>query len=167
MRSLTFSEIDSLWEKMAVIDPDDMSEMMKIIGERQPYVISYLLGITDDILSDPEREIVLYMGLVILRIIQRLGIKYEKIPLETLLEKEENNFRMLEYLGGEPDTEFTETVGKIMDKYSQSELLRYIIDRIMEESLNAGDIVGDHIGIMVIYLKTFIDCFDAAEQLTQ
>lgn len=166
MRSLTFTEIDSLWEEMADIDPEDVPELMKVIGKQQPHVVSYLLGITDDILSDPEREIVFFMGVVMLRVIQGLGIRNEEISLELLLEKEGTNFRMLEYLAGEPDTEFTDTVGKIMDNYNQSELLRYIIDRIMEEPLNDTEIENDHIGIMVIYLKTFIDCFDAAAQQT-
>jgi hypothetical protein len=167
VRSLTFTEIDSLWEEMAAIDPEDIPELMTIVGEQQPHVVSYLLGITDEILSDPEREIVFFMGVVMLRVIQGLGIRNKEISLETLLEKEKTNFRMLDYLAGEPDAEFTDTVGKIMDNYNQSELLRYIIDRIMEEPLNDTGIVNDHIGIMVIYLKTFIDCFDAAAQQTQ
>lgn len=166
MQSLTFDEIDSHWEEMAAIDPDEVPVLMRNIGKLQPHVVSYLLGINDDILSDPEREMVFYLGVVIWRILDRLGFRHDEISLETLLEKEEKNFSMLEYLAGEPDAEFTGTVGRIMDNYNQSELLRYIIDRIMEEPLNDTEVVNDHIGIMVIYLKTFIDCFDAAAQQT-
>ena len=166
MRSLTFEEIDTLWEETAAITPDDVPQLMRRIGKLQPHVVSYLLGINDDILTDPEREIVFYLGVIILRVLQGLGFTYVEIPLESILEKEEKNFRMLEYLAGEPDAEFTGTVGKIMDNYNQSELLRYIIDRIMEEPLTGAEMIEDHVGIMVIYLKTFIDCFDAATQQT-
>ena len=166
MRSLTFDDIDPLWEEMAAIEPDQVPELMHHIGEVQPHVVSYLLGINDDILSDPEREMVFYLGVIIWRILDRIGFRYDEISLDTLLEKEETNFKMLEYLAGEPDAEFTGTVGRIMDNYNQSELLRYIIDRIIQEPLNDAEMVDDHVGIMVIYLKTFIDCFDAAAHQT-
>jgi hypothetical protein len=67
---------------------------------------------------------------------------------------------MLEYLAGEPESDFLDTVEKIIGKYNQQVLLKYIIDRLMDEPQRGAEIREDNIGMLVIYLKTLIDCVD-------
>ena len=71
---------------------------------------------------------------------------------------------MMEYLAGEPESEFTDTVEKIMETYSQSELLRFIIEKLMEEPEKGVELREDTIGMIVLYLKTIIDCIDTVQK---
>lgn len=160
MRKLTFEEIDSLWSAKADMELEEAPQLVEKMGEAQPYALSYLLAIDNEILQHSEREIVFFMGILIWYVIDSLNITVPELTIDHLLEIEEKNFQMLEYLAGEPDEEFMETVGKIMEKYNQPVLLRYVIDRIMEEPEKDIEINQNHIGMMVIYLKTFIDCID-------
>jgi hypothetical protein len=160
VRPLSEIEVDFLWRQKEDMDPDEAGILVERMSNNQPNVLSYLLATGSDILDQPEREVIFYMGVLLWYVIDTLGFVIPEISLESLIETEEKNFTMLEYLAGEPESEFLETVGKIMDSYNQSELLRYIIDKIMEEPQGDVEISENHIGVMVIYLKTFIDCID-------
>ena len=160
MRQLTYDEIDALWREKADMEPEEAPYLVERMGQQQPYVVSYLLATGNEILIPSEREVVFYMGVLIWYVIDSLKITVPEISVDQLMEIENKNYQMLEYLAGEPDSEFMETVGKIMDHYNQSVLLRYVIEQIMEEPEKSIKIIDNHIGIMVIYLKTFIDCID-------
>lgn len=101
------------------------------------------------------------MGMMVWYIAEKTGEVIPEISAELLEEKEKVNIKMLEYLAGEPEAEFFETVETIMSKYRQAELLRYIIDKLMEEPQKGVAIHEDNMGIIVMYLKTIIDCIDS------
>ena len=161
MRQLTYDEIDALWRDKADMEPEEAPQLVEKMGQQQPNALSYLLATGNEILIPSEREVVFFMGVLVWYVIDSLKIILPEITLDQLLETENKNYKMLEYLAGEPDSEFLETVDKIMEHYNQSVLLRYVIERIMEEPEKDIEIIDNHIGIMVIYLKTLIDCIDS------
>ena len=162
MRPLTFEEIDSHWNLNSNLTPSEAPRLIEKMKENQPDAFSYLLSSGNDLLEPPEREVVFYTGVIIWYIIDSLHITLPTLKLAAIFEKEETNIRMLEYLSGEPDVDFNDTVDKIMNTYNQSVFLRYIIDRLLEEQRADSGINRNHLGMIVIYLKTFIDCIDAA-----
>ncbi len=139
----------------------EVPQLVEKMGIEQPNALSFLLAAGTETLSPDEHEVVFFIGVMLWHVIDTLGITISEIPMDLLYSNEEKNYRMLEYLAGEPETEFMATVSKIMEHYNQSVLLRYVIDAIIEEQDNEIEINENHIGIMVIYLKTFIDCLDA------
>jgi len=158
---LPFETIDNCWKSMENIDIDNVPELVNTLGKEQPYMLAYLMANGNDILSRQEHETFFFMGVMIWQIVKRSVLSIPEIS-DAMLEKyEEKNFSMLEYLDGESETEFNDTVRIIMDKYHQAELLQYIIERLMEEPDKWVDIDSDNMGIIVIYLKTIIDCLDA------
>ena len=161
MRPLSETEFSYLWENKEDMNPAEAPELVEALSRSQPDMLNYLMATGGDILEQSEREVLFYMGVLLWYVIDTLGFNIPLIQLETLVENENKNFEMLEYLAGEPETEFMATVQKIMDHYNQAELLRYIIEKIMEEPHRDVPVLEDHIGIMVIYLKTCIDCIDA------
>ena len=160
MRSLVVEEIDPLWRNKEEMEPEDSPRLVELLERKQPNVLSYLLATGGDILEREERMVVFFMGVLLWYVIDSLEIKVPEIPLESLVETEAKNFEMLEYLAGEPDSEFMSTVEKIMAHYNQSPLLQYIIGKIMEEPQKDMLVSESHIGVMAIYLKTVIDCID-------
>jgi hypothetical protein len=157
LRSLTYDEIDTLWQQKADMELEDAPRLVEELAAAQPSVLNYFLAIGDNLLSNSERQIIFFMGVLIWYVINQLEDTIPEISLDQLLENEEKNLRMLEYLAGEPDGEFLVTVEKIMDTYEQSTLLIYVIERILEEPEKNIEIIDDHVGMMVIYLKSFID----------
>ena len=164
MRTLTSDEIAPIWMAKEDMEPEEAPRLVERLERRQPNLLSYLLATGGDILEQEERSVVFFMGVLLWYVIDSLEIEVPEIPLEMLVSTEEKNFEMLEYLAGEPDSEFMSTVEKIMDQYNQSDLLHYIIGKIMEEPEKDVQVSENHIGVMAIYLKTVIDCIDTITQ---
>ncbi|MBN1576018.1 MAG: hypothetical protein JW913_05665 [Chitinispirillaceae bacterium] len=161
MRPLTYDEIDTIWQKKADMELEEAPQLVEKMSKAQPYALSYLMAAGNELLIPSEREVIFFMGVLIWYVIDFLDIELYEITLDYLLENEEKNYKMLEYLAGEPDSEFMKTVEKIMERYNQSVFLRYVIERIMEEPKKDIEIIDNHLGMIVIYLKTFLDCIDS------
>lgn len=158
---LTYEEVDNSWNEMGELDLDDVPRLVNKLGKEQPYILTYLMATGSDILNQPEREMLLFLGVMIWHIVSKIVPDAPEISGDILDYSEEKNMEMLEYLSGEPETDFMDTVAKIMSKYHQSELLRFIIDRLLEEPDKGIELSEDNIGMIVIYLKTIIDCLDS------
>jgi len=113
-----------------------------------------------DIFNQDERELLLYLGVVVWQIMSQGSTPLPKIKEKTLDKTENLNMKMIEYLKGESDTGFIDTAKTIINSYSQPEVLKYVIEALMEETEEGCLIREENKGIMAIYLKTIIDCFN-------
>ena len=162
MEILTTEMIDQQWRSIENIDLDEVPLLIEMLGKDQPFILTYLMATGADVLNQKEREVLLFMGIMIWNITKDCAkIKKVEISTQELYLNEEKNISMLEYLAGEPESDFLKTVEKILTKYHQNSLLKYIIDRLMEDlNEDAAGIREENIGMIAIYLKTIIDCFD-------
>lgn len=161
MEILNFEQIDQRWHEMEALELDSIPEIIDSLGKFQPYILAYLMATGNEILDQNEREALLFMGVMIWHIVSSATPDIPEVSGELLDEKELKNISMLEYLSGEPEPEFMDTVDKIIGNYHQSELLKYMIDRLMEEPEKGVTISENNVGMIVIYLKTIIDCLDS------
>jgi hypothetical protein len=160
VQNLTFEEITKSWNKLEELELDDIPQFVDKLGHEQPFVLTYLMTTGSDILNPKEREALLFTGLMIWHISTLKRLKIPEISSEMIDEKESKNIKMLEYLAGEPESDFMETVNHIMTKYPQAELLKFVIDKLMSDPEDDVEIREENIGMIVIYLKTIIDCLD-------
>lgn len=137
-----------------------MPKLINLMSKEQPFILTYLMAIDNVILNQDERELLFYLGVVVWQIMSQGSTPLPKVTQETLDEVEESNTKMLEYLEGESETSFIETVETIVKNYNQPEVLRYVIEALMEESDEESLIRDEYKGIMMINLKTVIDCLD-------
>lgn len=163
MVSLSLDEIELLWQEMSAMKREDAPQLIEMMKMSQPDTVTYLLASGEDLLNPEERELIFFMGVLIWRVVTTLRSDIPTINMSQLIESESKNITMLEYLDGEPDGDFFSTVETIMAGYNQSELLRYVMKRLVEESDASGKSNNDHVGIIVIFLKTFIDCLDVTD----
>lgn len=161
MIALTFIDIDKSWRELEKLDLDDAPALIDNLGKEQPYMLTYLMATGNDILTQPERETLLFMGVMVWQIVSKSISKYPEIDITMLYDKETKNLSMLEYLAGEPETDFLDTVELIMTNYHQAELLQYTIDQLLEQPEKGVELSDENIGMIVIYLKTIIDCLDS------
>jgi hypothetical protein len=161
VKTLSAEIIDERWKSIENIDLDQVPDLITDLGRSQPYVLTYLMATGSDLLNQKEREMLLFLGIMVWNISRKQISEHKEIPSEDLFSCERKNILMLEYLSGEPENAFLETVEKIMSKYHQHFLLKYIIDRLIEDIKEGDcDIREENIGIIVIYVKSLIDCFD-------
>lgn len=160
MKYLDIETIEASWNSMEDLDPDTIPALVDELGHKQPFLLTYLMATGHDILSEQESEALLFMGVMIWQILNRIYNNIAVISGNDLDSHENKNIQMLEYLAGESESDFLDTVEKIMSKYHQPELLRFIISKLNEEPDRGIELSDENMGMIVIYLKTVIDCFD-------
>ncbi len=160
MHFLSRETVEKTWDELHYQDMEQLNALIEDFSQKQPYILAYLMATGSDVLTEEDRETLVFMGLTIWKIVENNFPDVPKIEGDILDQKEEQNMKMLEYLAGEPESEFMDTVDIIMKKYPQSDVLRFVIDEIMDEQESMISPDKDNIGIVVIYLKTVLDCFD-------
>jgi hypothetical protein len=160
MNIISSEIVEQTWQEMNTLSAAKISSLINKLTKEQPIVLAYLLAVGDDIFNQDERELLLYLGVVVWKMMSQGDRPLPKVTEEQLDEIEEKNIKMLEYLEGEPDTDFIETVAMIVNDYKQQEVLKYVVEALMEETEEDALITDENKGIMMIYLKTVIDCFD-------
>ena len=159
MEPISGEIVEKTWKKMAGMSPLEAEKIGSLMQKEQPYVLVYLLAVGDaNNFTQDEKEVLLYLGTVVWQIMSQGNTPLPKVTDKMLDEVEEKNMKMLEYLDSEPEGSFIESVEKIFANYNQKNVLRYVIETIMEDKECL--IRDEYKGIMAIYLKTIIDCFD-------
>jgi hypothetical protein len=134
---------------------------MDEMGKAQPNVLAYLLAVDHDILNQDERELLLYLGVVVWQIMSQGPHRLPRVTQKALDEAEMRNAEMLEQLQKGPEAGSLDAARRMVDSYGQPELLRFVIEALMEEPEEGCLIRGVNTGIMMLDLKTVIDCLDA------
>lgn len=160
MKELDIETIEASWNSMEDLDTETIPSLVNELGYKQPFLLTYLMATGHDILSLQEREALLFLGVMIWQIINEIYSDIQVISGDKLDSNEHKNIQMLEYLAGESESEFLDTVEIIMSKYHQPILLRFIITKLVQEPERGIELNDDNMGMIVIYLKTVIDCFD-------
>ncbi len=160
MNPISSDIVEKTWKKIGGMSPLELPKLINLMTKEQPLILAYLMAVDNEILNQDEQELLLYLGVVVWQIMSQGSTPLPKVTEGILDEVEESNIKMLEYLEGESETDFIETVEKIIGNYNQPEVLRYAIEALMEESAEECLIRDEYKGIMFINLKTVIDCFD-------
>lgn len=156
--------VEKTWDKLQTLSFEQIDSLIEDFSTKQPYVLAYLMATGSEILTEEDRETLVFMGLTIWKVVSDHVTQIPEINDEVLDRNEQGNMDMLDYLAGEPESEFMNTVDLIMNRYSQGELLKFIIYKIVDEKENALSPTQENVGLVVIYLKTVLDCFDEVVQ---
>jgi hypothetical protein len=145
---------------MSEMPPEQGPKLMQQMSQEQPLILTYLLAVDEDAFNQDERELLLYVGVVIWKIMSRGETPIPEITEKILDAAEDKNIIILENLQGESDGDFLQVIAAMLENYNQVEVLRYVVEALFEDDEDDVDIREDNIGLMFIDLKTVIDCFD-------
>lgn len=160
MNKISSEIVERTWQTMSVMSPTKVPKIIDQLTGQQPTILAYLMAVGHDILNQDERELLLYLGIVVWKIMSQGNTPLTTVTEKTLDSVEDSNMKMLEYLEGESQTGFIDAVAVVIKNYNQPEVLKYVIEALMEETEEECVIRDENKGMMMIYLKTVIDCFD-------
>ena len=160
MNKISAEIVERTWKEMSTMSPLNYPKLINKFSKEQPFILTYLIAVDGQQFNEDERELLLYLGVVIWMMMSRGNNPLPKVTEKIIDDAEEKNIKMLEYLEGETETDFYETTDTILQDYNQPEVLRYVVEALMEDDDEDVDIQEENIGLMMIYLKTVIDCFD-------
>jgi len=160
MEPISSEIVERTWRKMSTMPLKEFLKLVSLMQKQQPFVLVYLSAVGHKIFNQDEQEQMLYLGAVIWRIMLQGNKPLIKVTGDILDEAEKENIKMLEYLADGSETDFIDTTKKIINNYPQSEVLKYVVEALMEEPEEEYPIRDESKGYMLIYLKTIIDCFN-------
>lgn len=150
--------VEHTWTLIGEMEDEELAQLMNDVGETQPFLLAYLLSIGDEGFNQEEKDLLLFLGVSVWKMMSQGKGKLPIITEEALAEVEANNIKMLEYLSGESESNFLKTTTTILDAYNQPHILRYVIEEIVDEDVSL--ISDENRGMIFIYLKIMIDCLD-------
>jgi hypothetical protein len=161
-KSISADVVERTWQRIAGQSAKDAQKLVNRMSKEQPVVLAYLMAVDNDIFNQGERGVLLFLGVVVWQIMLQGTRPLPKVTDKILDKAEAGNLKMAEYLRGEKtEAGFEEATRKIIGSYKQPEVLRYVIEAIMEDTEESSPIREENKGIMLLDLKTVIDCFDA------
>jgi len=152
--------VERTWKRIGTLSPRSVPKLIQQMAKEQPIILAYLMAVDDDIFNQDERELLLYLGVVIWQIMSQGAQPLPEVTERILDDAEAKNVKMAEYLQGETEGGFEETTRTIISNYRQPEVLRHVVEALMEEPEEGCAIPDENTGIMLLDLKTVIDCFD-------
>jgi hypothetical protein len=161
-KSILADVVERTWQRIAGQSAKDAQKLVNRMSKEQPVVLAYLMAVDNDIFNQGERGVLLFLGVVVWQIMLQGTRPLPKVTDKILDKAEAGNLKMAEYLRGEKtEAGFDEATRKIIGSYKQPEVLRYVVEAIMEDTEESSPIREENKGIMLLDLKTVIDCFDA------
>ncbi len=152
--------VEKTWKRVASLSPRRAPALIERMSKEQPVILAYLLAVDHDLFNDDERQLLLYLGVVVWQIMLQGSQSLPMVTEDRLDAAEASNVKMAEYLERESEEGFLEATRIIIENYGQPEVLRYVVEAIMEEPEEGCVIREESKGIMLLNLKTVIDCFD-------
>lgn len=161
MNTISAEIVEQTWVEMNQMNPEEMIRTVTELSEEQPELLVYLMGAADEVFNQDEREMFIYVGTAVWQMMRRGERALQMISEEDIFEAEDRNIEMLEKMAEESPGDFMAMTGKMLSEYNQIEILRYIVEAIMEDDEDL-EIREESRGWMLICLKSVVDCLDAA-----
>ena len=100
-----------------------------------------------------------YLGTVVWQMMAQGDAPLTKVTEQILEQAEDANRTMMESLVDASDDETRGVMEKMLREYSQPEVLKYVVEALME-SAQGEEVRQDNLGVMMVDLKTVIDCLN-------
>ena len=161
MVTVTDEVIDESTEELHDLEDEELRNMVYKMSEEQPGLLSFLLSIGEDELSNEEQEVLLFLGVNIWNAFKKVK-PLPQISEEVIDKTDKKNEEMIDYLEGEHEEGFTEAAEQLIENHSQSALMRYVVSSIMEEDMEDEEplVSEENKGLIFLVLKTYIESID-------
>lgn len=162
MDMISSERMESISDTVSRMASEELDLLIQRMAEAQPLLLGYLLTVGDDVYSEDERDVLLLLGVVVWRAMseEAAGTELKAVDVDLLEVEQDVTARMVEFLDGETDADFAGTVELIVRNYNQRDVLRYVVQALMEDDEEDLAIREEHKGPLLLDLKTVISCLD-------
>jgi len=158
---ISFEVVTQTWQEMSQTPTHQASELVEQMSQEQPVALSFLLHLEDLPFDQYERELIFYIGMVVWQIMKRSGRQLYKVTRKKMRRAEESNVELLEQLASSDEADFIETIQLLLADCPEPEVLRYIVEAIMEEQDDPDEpgFRDEYKGLAFLHLKILLDAF--------
>jgi hypothetical protein len=163
MGTISAETVTKTWQAMSQLDPNDAADLVNEMTQEQPVILTYLMALDDKPFNQHEKEIVLYLGIVVWQMMKQSPKRLLKVTRKRLNGAESANLESLDFLASDTDADFFSATQFMLEKHEEPEVLGYIIEALMdeEEYEESGDVPirDEYRGLAFIHLKIALDAF--------
>ena len=152
--------VQKVWEEQSEMDFFQVEKWIAKLSREQPTVLAYLMSANDEEYNFEEKQLLLYLGVAIWRMLLEGGAKTPEVTLEYIEAAQQKNIEMIEYLEEEIPGDFDKTVQAIFANYHQKYILEYVLSAVFEDDSESAKIRPKSKGLLFFDLKTVLDCLD-------
>ncbi len=138
---------------------EDYEEQVVAFKQAQPVVMAYLVSDSFDVLTQDEREFMLYVALIVWQSMSKVNPELAMLTEEQLEDAEEANWEVFETATNQP---FQTRLDQCFENYSQEDLLAFVEDVLTaDDDPEDGDleplVTVEGLEPMFVGLKSIID----------
>jgi 2-oxoglutarate dehydrogenase complex dehydrogenase (E1) component-like enzyme len=160
MQTIPTEIVDAAWERFSDLSQDGAKELIDRMAAEQPAIMAYLLANDEGLAEKEERGTLLCLGMVVWELMTADRAPDEPVAPEALEAAEDANVEFLERMGEESEIGYMEAVSQMVAAYNQMPLLSAILQALMEGHEEEPELAPENLGLMLVQLKTVIDCLD-------
>jgi len=152
--------VAQLIKKIELIDEKYVNEASDIISQKQPFLISLILGYRFDLKENELEEIMKIIFLIWEFFKNHSQIEQIKVSESQFMRIQQRNIHMLKYFEGEQGKNAKmEFISTDLENFNSKSLLTGIIFQF-NEKIALLDMQNETRGIILVGLKSLIDCFE-------
>jgi len=152
--------VTQTWQRMSQTPVSATPQLVEEMKEEQPLLLACLLALDDFPFNRYEQELIFYLGMVVWQIMKQSERRLHKVTRKKLGEAEEANYDFLELLTSDTEADFVSATKTMLEKHPEPEVLRYIVEAIMEEEEYEPEdpsIRDEYRGLAFVHLKIALD----------
>lgn len=155
-------------ERISTMGLEEMQGLAVRMQSEQPFVMIYLLAISEREGFDEEQSEHLYfVGTVIWQLMRENPNGKRKITEQMMDKAEKANESLLEKMAADSEGDFLSASESVALNSQEPEVFRYIVEAIMEDEEGNPEnphFTEEHIGTAFLHLKIVLDAFIAGEK---
>jgi hypothetical protein len=161
MQLIKAEKVEKIYADFCVMSEQKAFQLSYDLEKNQPVLTAYMTAVDSKILNQAEREMLFYLGTLIWQIMLNENEDLPMIKEDTLLDCEKVNLKIAASLKDSGKLSLAEVIKTILGNFRQPEVFRYIVAILLNEEENEESFIRDEmLGILMLNLKTIIDCFD-------
>jgi len=151
--------VTQTWQDMSQVPAHQSPKLVEQMQAEQPAALGYLLYLDDLPFNQYEQELVFYIGMVVWQIMKRSDQQLYQVTVEKMIEAQESNLEILERLATNDEYDFIESVQILIRTYPEPQVLRYVVEAIMEDDPEEEGFRDEYKGLAFVHLKALLDAF--------
>lgn len=161
MTAVPLSAVNDAWHQLNESDRESVRSWVEQFRREQPVLSGFLLAAEENLSNHNERGSLLLMGLWAWLACRLSGVRSREISeemIESVYDANEQQMRCLDAAG---DADFMDEASNWTTTYPQMPLLGAMVNELMGGEMEETRRVDDMLGILILFLKTTIDCLTA------
>ncbi|MBM3128597.1 MAG: hypothetical protein FJ009_08230 [Chloroflexi bacterium] len=159
MKPISAEIVETTWKRIAGFSAREGKTLAEKFAAEQPVVMTYLMAVDGDLFNEDERELLFYLGAVVWQMMAQGDAPLPQVTEQMIDQAEAANQATLESLVDASEDDARAAMAQMLQEYTQPEVFKYVVTALMEATQEEG-IRDENLGVLMVNLKTVIDCLN-------